>query len=436
MKIVSVHARQILDSRGNPTVETDLTLEDGSLGRASVPSGASTGINEALELRDGDETKFLGKGVLNAVKNVNLKIAPAFRDQQFQDQAELDKALHFLDGTDNKSNLGANAILSVSLAFAKAASLQQKIPLYKYFNSLVTYEPRFLLPVPMINIINGGKHGGWASDIQEFMILPAGAPNFSEAIRMGSEVFHNLGKILEEEGYPTTVGDEGGYAPKFKKGNTEALELIQKAVQKSGYKLGQDIFLGLDVAASEFFKDGFYSLKAEGKNYTNQQMIQWLEELTQKFPIVSIEDALDQQDWFGWKNLSQKLGDKIQLVGDDLLVTNIKFLKKAIDLKAANAILIKLNQIGTVTETIQAIEMAHQNNWNFIISHRSGETEDTSIAHLAVGLGAGQIKTGSVSRTDRVAKYNELLRIEEELGEKAEYTGKNALKEGGILDRV
>lgn len=427
MKISKIHARQILDSRGNPTVEADVTLENGIMGRAAVPSGASTGSNEAIELRDNDSTKYLGKGVLKAVENVNTEISQKLVGMEVEDQKALDDAMIALDGTDNKARLGANAILSVSLAAAKAAALSQNKSLYDYIGSLVG-NTQYTLPLPMMNIINGGAHAAFATDIQEFMILPVGAKSFSDAIRMGAEVFHNLKKVLSTAGYPTTVGDEGGYAPKVQRGNAESLEMISQAIEKAGYKLGEDILLGLDVAASEFYKDGKYELKAEGKTLATDEMVDYLVDLVNKYPIASIEDGLAESDWDGWVKLTEKLGEKIQLVGDDLLVTNTKFLKQGIEKKAANAILIKVNQIGSLTETIEAVQMAKNAGWNSIISHRSGETEDTTIAHIVVGLSTGQIKTGSLSRTDRIAKYNELLRIEEELGDKAVFAGKDVLK--------
>lgn len=423
MKITKIYARQILDSRGNPTVEADVILENGIIGRAAVPSGASTGSNEALELRDNNPQVYLGKSVLQAVSNVNEKIASALIGKDVENQTEIDQTMIALDGTENKSSLGANAILAVSLAASKAAAQTQDKPLYSYYNSLSKVSHELLLPTPMMNIINGGKHANFATDIQEFMIFPIGAKTFSQALQMGAEIFHNLGKVLKENGYTTTVGDEGGYAPIVKNGNAEALELISKAVQKSGYTLGTDIALGLDVAASELYNDGKYLLSTENKSLTTDEIIDWLAQLVEQFPIISIEDGLAESDWEGWQKLTQRLGDKVQLVGDDLLVTNTKFLQRAINEHAGNAILIKLNQIGTLTETINAINMADEAKWNSIASHRSGETEDTTIAHLAVGLGTGQIKTGSLSRTDRIAKYNELLRIEEELGEKAIFAG-------------
>lgn len=425
MKIAKIVGRQILDSRGNPTVEADVILEDGTLGRAAVPSGASTGTHEALELRDGDSPKYLGKGVLKAVESIT-KIAHVLIGKEVENQKEIDQIMIDLDGTENKSNLGANAILAVSLAAAKAAALSQKIPLYQYTGSLFG-NSEFLLPMPMINIINGGKHGGWAADLQEFMIFPVGANTFSEALQMSAEVFQTLGKVLHEHGYPTAVGDEGGFAPPFKNGNQEPFDLITEAVEKAGYKLSEDFVFGIDGAASEFYKDGKYILKAEGKEFTTDEMVDWIITLTEKYPIVSLEDCLDQEDWAGWSKLTARIGKKIQIVGDDLLVTNVKFLERGIREKACNAILIKVNQIGTLTETMDAIKMAQEAGWKAIISHRSGETEDTTIADLAVGFSTGQIKTGSVSRTDRIAKYNQLLRIEEQLGDTAKFAGKTAL---------
>lgn len=425
MDIKSIHARQIIDSRGNPTVEADVILSDGSLGRAAVPSGASTGSNEAVELRDGGKA-YGGKSVSQAVSNVNGPIAQALRGQDASDQRVVDELLIKLDGTPNKGRLGANAILAVSLASAKAAALSQKISLYAYFQELSKTES-LALPVPMMNIINGGKHAAGSTDIQEFMIMPVGAATFSDAIRMGAEIFHALASVLKERGYGTTVGDEGGYAPRVKNGNAEALELISLAVTKAGYTLGDDVVLALDVAASELYADGTYTLATENRSLSSGEMVDWLVELAEKYPIASIEDGLAEDDWQGWAALTQRLGEKVQIVGDDLLVTNVTFLKRAIDEQAANAILIKLNQIGTLSETIDAVKMAHGAHWRAIISHRSGETEDTTIAHLVVGLATGQIKTGSMSRTDRVAKYNELLRIEEELGSSAHYPGRSAL---------
>lgn len=428
MKISSIHARQILDSRGNPTVEADVVLSDGIMGRAAVPSGASTGSHEAVELRDGDKSKYGGKSVLKAVENVNTIIAEALKGEDPERQDKIDEALIELDGTSNKGKLGANAILAVSLATAKAVALSKKIPLYEYIHSLSPQAKKISLPVPMMNIINGGKHAKGSTDIQEFMIMPVGAPSFSEGLRMGVEVFHALGKVLDEAGYSTTVGDEGGYAPSVRGGNTEALDLIAQAVEKAGYKLGEDLVLALDVAASELYVMEQYRLATEDRGLTTSQMVQFLKEVIEKYPVASIEDGLSEDDWRGWMELTKEVGDQVQIVGDDLLVTNTQRLSEAIEKKAGNAILIKLNQIGTLTETIRAVEMAYEAGWNAVISHRSGETEDTTIAHLVVGLGTGQIKTGSLCRTDRVAKYNELLRIEEELGAKASYPGKEIFK--------
>lgn len=428
MKISGIKARQILDSRGNPTVEADVVLEDGTFGRAAVPSGASTGTYEALELRDKDPKKYQGKGVLTAVENINTVIAQSLQGMDVIDQKAIDERMIGLDGTENKSKLGANAILAVSIASVKAAANTQRIPLYEYFHTLSHTSKPLTLPVPMMNIINGGKHAAGSTDIQEFMIMPLGAPTFSDALRMGAEVFHSLAKVLEEKGYGTTVGDEGGYAPHVKHGNKEALSLISQAVEKAGCTLGRDIVLALDVASSELYEEGKYVLKTENKTLISEEMITWYEELVKEYPIVSIEDGLAESDWNGWKILTQKLGNNIQLVGDDLFVTNMKFLERGIQEASANAILIKLNQIGSVTETIQAIQEAEKAGWHAVVSHRSGETEDTTIADLAVGLATGQIKTGSLSRTDRVAKYNQLLRIEEELGKQAVFPGKKALE--------
>lgn len=409
--IKSIHARWILDSRGNPTVEADVVLDDDSFGRAAVPSGASTGAAEALELRDGGD-RFMGKGVNQAVANVNEKIAPALVGHDAADQSGVDQIMLDLDGTDNKSNLGANAILAVSLAVAKAAASSEGLPLWEYIAKL-TDTQEVSLPLPMMNIMNGGAHAGWTTDIQEYMIMPVGAPTFAEGIRRATEVFHNLGKILKEQGYPTTVGDEGGYAPHLKGGNAEPLALIEQAVAKAGYKLGDDFVLALDVASSEFYNDGKYDLKNEGKVLTSDEMIDYIKNLVDNNPLVSVEDGLAEEDWAGWAKLTNEIGDKTQLVGDDLLVTNVKRLQKSIDEGAGNAILIKPNQIGSLSETIAAVKLAKEHGFNTVMSHRSGETEDVTIAHLAVGLNCGQIKTGSLSRTDRVAKYNELLRIAE-----------------------
>jgi enolase len=421
MKIKSVHARQIIDSRGNPTVEADVILESGSMGRAAVPSGASTGSNEALELRDGDTSLYGGKSVLKAVKNVNTEIQNAVLGLDVTDQKNLDKTLIKLDGTETKARLGANAILAVSLAAAKAAALEKGIPLFEHVHQISGSKKELVLPVPMVNIINGGKHAAGSTDIQEFMIMPVGAQSFSHAIQMSTEIFHALGKVLKEKGYGTTVGDEGGYAPKVVSGNREALDLLSLAVDKAGYGLGSEVKFALDVAASELFENGTYNLATEQKTLSQDEMISWYEELTRTYPIASIEDGLAESDWGGWQKLTARLGEKVQLVGDDLLVTNTKFLERGITEKSANAILVKVNQIGTLTETINAVRMAQDAGWNAVMSHRSGETEDTTIAHLAVGLATGQIKTGSMCRTDRVAKYNELLRIEELLGNKANY---------------
>lgn len=410
-KISKVQARWILDSRGNPTVEAVVGLDDGSRGQAAVPSGASTGAAEALELRDGGN-RFMGKGVDKAVANVNQQIAPSLIGMEATDQRAVDRAMLQLDGTDNKSKLGANAILAVSLATAKAAASSEDLALWRYIAQL-TDTSETSLPLPMMNIMNGGAHANWTTDIQEYMIMPIGAPSFAEAVRQASEVFHHLGKILKEQGYPTTVGDEGGYAPHLRGGNDEPLKLIEQAVTQAGYQLGQDFVLALDVAASEFYRDGYYELKNDNAKLNTDQMIDYVRELVAGNPLASVEDGLAEEDWAGWTKLTERLGAETQLVGDDLLVTNTQRLQKAIDLKAGNAILVKPNQIGSLSETIDAVKLAKTNGFNTVMSHRSGETEDTTIAHLAVGLGCGQIKTGSLSRTDRVAKYNELLRIAE-----------------------
>lgn len=415
--IKSVHARQIMDSRGNPTIECDIILAGGALGRAAVPSGASTGSFEALELRDGGNA-YMGKGVLTAVKNVNEIIAPAIIGTDASKQTELDEKMFDLDGTKNKEKLGANAILAVSLAAAHAVAHQKNIPLYKYIAEIYGNSNPDVLPRPMMNIINGGAHADNGLDAQEFMIIPNGAKSESEAIRMGSEIFHNLKSILKKSGNSTNVGDEGGFAPNFHS-CAEALDTIIAAIRAAGYTPGKDVSIGLDVASSEFYKDGIYSF--EGKQMTSDQMIEYYADLISKYPIISIEDALAEEDWENWKKLTDKIGEKCQLVGDDLFVTNPARLKKGIDAGVANAILIKVNQIGSLTETLQAIKMAQDAKYGVIISHRSGETEDTTIADLAVATNAGQIKTGSMSRTDRMAKYNQLLRIEEELGNNAKY---------------
>jgi len=416
--IEKIYARQILDSRGNPTVEVDVFLKSGIMGRASVPSGASTGEHEAIELRDGNKNLFLGKSVLKAVKNINTKIANVLNNQDALNQKNIDEILIDLDGTENKSVLGANSILGASMAIAHAAAKYKKMPLYRSIGN----EDSNLMPMPMMNIINGGSHADNSVDIQEFMIMPFGARNFSEALQMGTEIFHHLKDVLKKKGMATSVGDEGGFAPNLKS-NEEALEVIDKAILKSGLQSGKDVFFALDVAASELFNNNKYHLSSEGKSLTSEEMVQYLISLSQNYPIISIEDGLDENDWKGWTDLTKELGNKVQIVGDDLTVTNINRLKKAIDEKSMNAILIKLNQIGTVSETLQAINMAKKSNFGAIISHRSGETEDTTIADLSVAMGMGQIKTGSASRTDRVCKYNQLLRIEEELGSNAKLAG-------------
>lgn len=426
-KITSIRAREIIDSRGNPTVEADVVLESGIMGRAAVPSGASTGTHEAIELRDGDKTRYGGKGVLSAVSNVNGAINKALLGLDVTHQSALDEKLLACDGTETKSHLGANAILAVSLAAAKAGAQVTAVPLYQYFNELAGRKEPLLLPLPMVNIVNGGAHAANSTDIQEFMIMPVGAPTFRDAARMCAEVFHALKGVLSESGYGTTVGDEGGYAPQVQGGNREALLLISRAVAQAGYKLGNDVVIALDVAASEIFKDGTYRLAREKAEFTTGEMTDWLLSLSREYPIVSIEDGLAEDDWTGWTALTEKAGGALQLVGDDLFVTNTAFISRGIKEKAANAVLIKLNQIGTLTETIHAVRAARDAGWAAIISHRSGETEDTTIADLAVGLGTGQIKTGSFSRTDRVAKYNQLLRIEEELGDNAFFAGRSAL---------
>ena len=419
--IKKILAREILDSRGNPTIEADVYLDNGIMGRAVAPSGASTGSREALELRDGDAKRYRGKGVLKAVENVNQIIAFALVGKQPQDQADLDALMIDLDGTENKSKLGANAILAVSLAVAKAAAEDQHLPLYEYLGK----GQGITLPVPMMNIINGGAHANNNLDIQEFMIIPVGAPSFSEALRYGAEIFHSLQNKLVKQGLSTTVGDEGGFAPNLPS-HEVALDLILEAIEGVGYKVGQDIYIALDAASSEFYRDGHYCLGAE--KLTSSEFITYLEGLAQKYPIISLEDALAENDWAGWKNLTERLGSQLQLVGDDLFVTNPKILQEGIDKNIANAILIKLNQIGTLTETIAAIDMAKKAHYQNVISHRSGETEDVTIADLAVAMNAGQIKTGSLCRSDRVAKYNQLLRIEEQLGSKAVYAGRRAFR--------
>lgn len=424
--ITSVKAREILDSRGNPTVEVDVTLADGSFGRAAVPSGASTGSHEAVELRDGDKERYGGKGVSKAVANTNGAIASALAGNTY-DQASLDKALIDLDGTPNKGNLGANAILGVSLAFAHAEAKSQKIPLYEYFRNISGTTEKMRLPVPLMNVLNGGKHAENSTDLQEFMIVPVGAPTFKEALRYGAEVFHALKKILSSKGLNTSVGDEGGYAPSLPN-NEAAIETIIEAIKKAGYTPGLDIAIALDAAATELYENGVYNLKTENRKLTSKEMVEYYADWVKKYPIVSIEDGLAEDDWAGYELLTKELGDKVQIMGDDLFVTNSSRLQMGIDKNVGNSILIKLNQIGTVTETIDAIKLATKHKYTSIISHRSGETEDVTIADFVVGLATGQIKTGSASRTDRIAKYNQLLRIEEALGDKAIYPGKDVFK--------
>ena len=427
IEITDVYAREVLDSRGNPTVEVEVTLADGTRGRAIIPSGASTGESEALELRDGDKKRYLGKGVLKAVKNVNEKIAPEIIGMDADDQVGIDKALLALDGTPFKKNLGANAMLGVSLAVARAASEFYGMPLYKYLGGVNAK----VLPTPMMNVVNGGAHADSTVDFQEFFIIPAGFTTFKEALRAGVETFHALKSVLKAKGYETGVGDEGGFAPSCREGNTEPLELIMEAITKAGYIPGKQIFLGMDVASSEFYdpETKLYTLKKSGQGTkTSAELIAWYKEMCEKYPIITIEDGLAESDWEGWKELTKELGDKIQLVGDDLFVTNVAFLKKGIVNHVANSILIKVNQIGTLTETLDAIRLAQTNGYTCMVSHRSGETEDTTIADLSVAVNAGQIKTGSASRTDRMAKYNQLLRIEDELGDEAEFLGLKAFK--------
>ncbi len=420
MEICNIHAREILDSRGNPTIEVDVTLASGAFGRAAVPSGASTGINEALELRDGDKGRYLGKGVLKAVENVNNIIAPELLGMSALNQVEIDETMLKLDGTPTKSNLGANAILGVSLAVAKAAADYLQIPLYRYIGGTNAY----VLPVPMMNIINGGSHSDAPIAFQEFMIRPVGAKSFREGLRMGAEVFHALKKIFHDRGLSTAVGDEGGFAPVLN-GTEDALDSIIAAIEKAGYKPGVDVKIGLDCASSEFYADGVYDYTKfegdKGAKRTAEEQVAYLEELITKYPIDSIEDGMAEEDWDGWKLLTDRIGDRCQLVGDDLFVTNVSFLRKGIENGCANSILIKVNQIGTLTETLNAIELAHRNGYTSVTSHRSGETEDSTIADIAVATNSGQIKTGSLSRSDRMAKYNQLLRIEEELGDRAQY---------------
>ena len=422
-KIKNVFAREIIDSRGNPTVEVDVTLENGILGRAAVPSGASTGEREALELRDGDKSRFQGKGVLKAVANVNDELKNVVTGMDANDQRAVDEAMIKADGTEDKSKYGANAILGISLAVAKAAALDAGLPLYKYLNAEGN-----TLPVPMMNVLNGGAHADSSVDFQEYMIMPVGAKSIHEAIRMGSEIFHNLKSLLKKDGQVTSVGDEGGFAPNLKD-NEEPLKYIVAAIEAAGYKPGEQVRIAMDVAASEFYnpETGCYDLVKSGQgSKTTDEMIDWLEELVNKYPIISIEDGLGERDWDGWKKLTERLSDRVQLVGDDLFVTNPKIFKEGIEKGVANSILIKLNQIGTLTETIEAINMARENGYTAVVSHRSGETEDTTLAHVAVAFNTGEIKTGSMSRTDRICKYNELMRIEEELGDNAKFLGIDA----------
>ncbi|AXP01651.1 MULTISPECIES: phosphopyruvate hydratase [Pseudomonas] len=422
-KIVDIKGREVLDSRGNPTVEADVLLDNGIIGSACAPSGASTGSREALELRDGDKSRYLGKGVLKAVANINGPIRELLLGKDPADQKALDHAMIKLDGTENKATLGANAILAVSLAAAKAAAQDQDLPLYAHIANLNGTPGVYSMPVPMMNIINGGEHADNNVDIQEFMVQPVGAKTFSEGLRMGTEIFHHLKAVLKARGLSTAVGDEGGFAPNLAS-NEDALKVISEAVANAGYKLGTDVTLALDCAASEFFEDGKYNLSGEGQVFTAEGFADYLKGLTERYPIISIEDGLDESDWAGWKILTDKIGEKTQLVGDDLFVTNTKILKEGIDKKIANSILIKFNQIGTLTETLEAIQMAKAAGYTAVISHRSGETEDSTIADLAVGTAAGQIKTGSLCRSDRVSKYNQLLRIEEQLNGKAKYNGR------------
>lgn len=426
-KISKIIGREIMDSRGNPTVEADVYLESGEMGRAAAPSGASTGSREALELRDGDKGRYLGKGVLKAVDAINNDIQAALLGKDAIDQANLDKIMIDLDGTENKEKFGANAILAVSLAAAKAAAIYKKIPLYQHISELNGTPGVYSMPVPMMNIINGGEHADNNVDIQEFMVQPVGATSFKEALRTGAEIFHSLKKVLNEKGLNTAVGDEGGFAPDLGS-NEEALTVIIEAVEKAGYVMDKDVTLAMDCAASEFYVDGMYDLKGEGKVFDSEGFGDFLADLSKKYPIVSIEDGLDESDWDGWASLTKKIGDKVQLVGDDLFVTNTKILKRGIDNGIGNSILIKFNQIGSLTETLEAIRMAQAAGFTVVISHRSGETEDATIADLAVGTAAGQIKTGSLCRSDRVAKYNQLLRIEEELGAKVSYNGRKEIK--------
>ncbi|GGW72755.1 phosphopyruvate hydratase [Alteromonas halophila] len=426
-KISRIIGREILDSRGNPTVEADVYLDSGAMGRAAAPSGASTGSREALELRDGDKSRYLGKGVTKAVAAINNVIAPALIDKDPLAQEDVDNLMLDLDGTDNKENLGANAILAVSLAVAKAAAADKGVALYEHIAELNGTPGQYSMPVPMMNIINGGEHADNNVDIQEFMVQPVGAASFKEALRMGAEIFHSLKKVLNGKGLNTAVGDEGGFAPNLSS-NAEALAVIVEAVESAGYKMNDDVTLALDCASSEFYKDGNYVLSGEDKSFDANGFVDYLADLTEQYPIVSVEDGMDESDWDGWASLTKKIGDKVQLVGDDLFVTNTKILKRGIDENIGNSILIKFNQIGSLTETLNAIKMAKDAGFTAVISHRSGETEDATIADLAVGTAAGQIKTGSLCRSDRVAKYNQLLRIEEALGSQASYRGRSEIK--------
>lgn len=419
--ISKIIAREVLDSRGNPTIEAEVITESGAVGSAMVPSGASTGVREALELRDMDDARYQGKGVLTAISNIHEKIAPALTGKEVTEQSEIDQAMIDLDGTSTKENLGANALLAVSMANAHAAANESSVPLYEYLGG----EGPFQMPVPMMNIINGGAHADNSVDLQEFMILPVGAPSIREAVRYGTEVFHSLKSVLSKLGLGTTVGDEGGFAPNLSS-NEQAIEVILEAIDKAGYKAGEDILLGLDVASSEFYQDGIYTLESENKKLNAQEFLDYLSPWFDKYPIITMEDGMDEGDWDGWKLLTEKLGTNVQLVGDDLFVTNTSILQEGIDKNIANSILIKVNQIGTLTETLAAINMAKKAGYTAVISHRSGETEDTTIADLAVATSAGQIKTGSLSRSDRVAKYNRLMKIEDQLGDKATYPGRDA----------
>ncbi|NOZ52885.1 MAG: phosphopyruvate hydratase [Gammaproteobacteria bacterium] len=429
--IKDIRAREIIDSRGNPTVEADVYLECGAVGRAAVPSGASTGSREAIELRDGDADRYLGKGVLNAIANVNGSIREALLGEDGANQDVIDQKMIDLDGTDNKARLGANAMLAVSMATAKAVAIEKGMPLYRYLRSYqLSNGEQFQMPVPMMNIINGGSHANNNVDLQEFMIMPVGAPSLSEAVRYGAEIFHALKTVLNRRGLNTAVGDEGGFAPDLPS-NEAAIDVILEAVEKAGYKAGGDIFIGIDAAASEFYKNGRYELTSEGKSLSAAEFVDVLATWVDKYPILSIEDGLDENDWDGWKLLTDKLGGKVQLVGDDLFVTNAKILQEGIDKQIANSILIKVNQIGTLTETLNAINLAKKSDYTAVISHRSGETEDATIADLAVATNAGQIKTGSLSRSDRIAKYNQLIRIEEELEGRASYPGRSVFKQLG-----